>query len=44
MKIMTWNVRGANHPNFVYQVRKLLTNLTPNILFLSEIKVNVNKN
>ena len=43
MKVVTWNVRGTGRPDFVSQVRKLLKDLTPDILFLFETRVNANR-
>ena len=43
MKVVSWNVRGVGRPCFVSQIRKLLKNVAPDILFLCEIKVNVNR-
>ena len=40
---MAWNVKGVGRPDFVSQVRKLLKNLAPNILFLSKTEVNTNR-
>ena len=43
MKIVVWNIRGAGHPDFVSQVKKLSRKFSPDILFLSETKVNANR-
>ena len=43
MKVVAWNVTGDGCPFFVSQIRKLLKNVTPDILFLCETKVNANK-
>ena len=43
MKVVAWNVRGAGLPLFVSQVRKLVKNTTPDILFLFETRINANR-
>ena len=43
MKVIAWNVRGTRHTFFVSQIRKLLKSVAPDILFLSETKVNANR-
>ena len=43
MKIVVWKIRGAGRPDFVSQVKKLSRKFSPDILFLSETKVNANR-
>ena len=43
MKVIAWNVRGDGHPFLVSQIRKLLKNVAPDILFLCETKANANR-
>ena len=43
MKIVAWNIRGVGRPDFLSQVKKLSRKFAPNILFLSETKVNASR-
>jgi hypothetical protein len=39
MKILSWNCRGLGNPKTVRALKKLLTNHTPDLVFLMETKL-----